>query len=123
MKFRKSTVSVALMLVFSAAISAQDTIRIMTLNIHQGSDTTLQAIGEYIKQYNPDLVALQELDQWPHRPEAPKQTGKNFIAELSYYSDMIGCFGKAWDHPKGWDYGDGILSKYPIERYETLILP
>lgn len=107
----------------SISLSAQDTIRIMTLNTHQGTDTTLQAIGEFIRSYHPDLVALQELDQWPDRPEAPKQKGKNFIAELSYHSDMMGVFGKAWDHPGGWDYGNGILSKYPIERTETVILP
>lgn len=102
---------------------AQDTIRIMTINIHQGTDTSLQAIGELIKQHHPDLVAVQEIDMWPNRTESPRQTGKNFIAELSYYADMMGYFGKAWDHPGGWLYGDGILSKYPATKLEVKILP
>lgn len=107
----------------STLLLAQDTIRIMTLNIHHGADNSLQTIGEFIKQYHPDLVALQELDQWPERSEAPKQKGKNFIAELSYYADMMGYFGKAFDHPSGWDYGDGILSKYAVNKVENIILP
>lgn len=107
----------------TVSVWAQDTLRIMTINVHQGSDTTLQAIGEFIKQYHPDLVALQELDMWPKRSEAPKQFGKNFIAELSYYTDMMGFFGKAWDHPGGWKYGNGILSKYQVDKIENFILP
>jgi len=112
-----------LVCLMASAIYAQDTLRIMTINVHQGSDTTLQAIGEFVKMYHPDLVALQELDMWPQRAEAPKQKGKNFIAELSYYTDMMGYFGKAWDHPGGWTYGNGILSKYPVDKVENFILP
>lgn len=110
-------------LLLSFPTVAQDTLRIMTLNIHQGSDTTLQAIGEFIKLYQPDFVALQEIDMWPDRPEAPLQKDRNFIAEISLYAEMYGYFGKAWDHPKGWIYGDGLLSKYPVKRVETFLLP
>jgi len=113
----------ALVVACATTVYAQDTIRVMTINIHQGSDTTLQAIGEFIKQCNPDLVALQEVDMWPKRPEAPKQKGKNFIAELSYHSNLMGYFGKAWDHPGGWLYGDGILSKYPVNKIDNILLP
>lgn len=119
----KKVVGFVFIFAFSLSAWSHDTIRIMTINIHQGTDTCLQAIGEFIGQYKPDLVALQEVDQWPKRPEAPKQTGKNFIAELSFYADMMGYFGKAYDHPRGWDYGDGILSKYPVTEIESVILP
>ncbi len=119
----RKIIVLCLIALWSACTYAQDTIRIMTINIHQGSDTTLKALGEYIKQCNPDLVAVQEIDMWPKRPEAPHQTGKNFIAELSLYANMMGYFGKAWDHPGGWIYGDGILSKHPVQSVETFLLP
>lgn len=118
---RKISVILFLCCLFSL-LYAQDTIRIMTLNINQGSDTSLQAIGEIIKFYKPDLVALQEVDLWPNRSYAQHQKNKNFIAELGYYTDMLGYFGKAYDHPGGWDYGDGILSKYPATKVESTIL-
>lgn len=102
---------------------AQDTIRIITFNIDQGADTTLQAIGELIRSYHPDLVALQEVDMYPHREYVLHQQDKNFIAELSYYTYMQGVFGKAYDHPGGWDYGNAILTKHPFSKSESYILP
>ena len=116
-------IAILIISMLCVSVYAQDTLRIMTINIHQGSDTTLQAIGEFIKQCHPDLVAVQELDMWPKRPEAPRQRDKNFIAELSYHADMMGYFGKAWDHPGGWLYGDGFLVKYPTTKIESFILP
>jgi endonuclease/exonuclease/phosphatase family metal-dependent hydrolase len=107
----------------SITVKAQDTIRIMTFNIDQGLDTSLQVIGEIIKSYHPDFVALQEVDMFPHRSYAPHQHDKNFIAELCYYADMQGVFGKAWDHPGGWDFGDAILSKHSFTKSENFSLP
>ena len=101
---------------------AQDTIRIMTININQGVDASLPQISEKIRSYQPDLVAIQEVDMYPKRSYAPNQHNKNFIAELSYFADMQGVFGKAWDHPGGWEYGDAILSKYSFCKSENYIL-
>lgn len=106
-----------------STVYAQDTLRIMTININQGADTSLQAIANFIREVQPDIVALQELDMWPNRWYAPAQRNRNFIAELSYYTDMMGYFGKAYDHPEGWDYGDGLLVRYPVTRVETYELP
>ena len=107
----------------SFTTQAQDTIRIMTFNIDQGVEASLQRIGEIIQSYNPDFVAVQEVDIYPHRSYAVHQHDKNFIAELSYYADMQGVFGKAWDHPQGWDFGDAILSKHSFTKSETFALP
>lgn len=111
-----------LMLCMLHTMYAQDTIRIMTLNIDHGSEASLQTIGTIIKSYNPDLIALQEVDIYPAREYVAHQKGKNFIAELSYYSDMQGVFGKALDHPGRWDYGDAILSKHSFSKSESIIL-
>ncbi|MCR5050238.1 MAG: endonuclease/exonuclease/phosphatase family protein [Paludibacteraceae bacterium] len=95
----------------------------MTINIHTGSDTSLVAIAEFINQYHPDLVALQEVDMWPNRPGAPEQRQKNISAELSLHTNMIGYFGKAWNISGKWMYGNGILSKYSVNKLETFLLP
>lgn len=96
---KRITILVTLFALFAQFTWGQDTIRIMTINIHQGSDTTLQRLGEVIREYHPDFVAVQEVDMYPNRSEAKLARNKNFIAELSYFSDMQGVFGKAWDHP------------------------
>lgn len=119
----KRTSLIAFVLFLSASLAwGQDTIRIMTFNLHQGSDTTIQRLGEVIREYHPDFVALQEVDMYPERGEAPLAVGKNFVAELGYYADMQSVFGKAWDHPGGWEYGDGILTKHSFSKSECIIL-
>jgi len=114
---------VVLLGILSAAVWGQDTIRIMTIIINQGADTTLQRIGEFIKSYNPDFVAVQEVDMYPHRSYAPHQFDRNFMAELGYYADMQGVFGKAIEHPSGgWNYGDAIFTKHPYTKSESVTL-
>ena len=49
---------VTLFALFAQFTWGQDTIRIMTINIHQGSDTTLQRLGEVIKEYHPDFAKI-----------------------------------------------------------------
>lgn len=121
---KKCILSIVVLLVcMQLGMQAQDTIRIMTFNIDQGSDTTLQAIGEVIRSYNPDFVALQEVDICPKRNYVPHQRGKNFITELGYYTNMQGIFGKAMDHPGGWEYGDAILTKHSFTQSCTYSLP
>ena len=119
---KRTAVIIALLALCTPLVWCADTIRVVTINIHQGSDTTLQFLGQAIGKYNPDLVAVQEVDMYPQRPEAPRQSGKNFIAELGFYADMQSVFGKAWDHPGGWDYGDAILSKHSFSKSESFIL-
>ena len=102
-------------------VCSQDTIRIMTINIDHGVDTTIQCIGERIRYYHPDLVAVQEVDIYPRRMDVPLRIGRNFISELSYYTNMHGVFGKALGFPPDWDYGDAILSRYSFTKSETTI--
>ena len=70
-----------------------DTIRIMTFNLHAGHDASLMQIGLLIKQYQPDFVAVQEVDKNTHRSNCPHQNNRDFITELAYYSGMEGLFG------------------------------
>ena len=114
---------VALLWLLSSVAWGQDTIRIMTININQGADTTLEKIGTFIKSQNPDFVAVQEVDIYPNRAYAQHQRNKNFMAELGYYADMQGVFGKAMAHPAGgWDYGDAIFTKHSFTKSESVAL-
>ena len=107
------------------ALSAQtkaDTLKLMTYNLRFGELASMQQIGEYIASENPDIVAIQECDWATKRKRAPHQNGVKFVNELAYYSGMFGVYGKSINYAGGY-YGIGLLSKYPILRYERVLLP
>ena len=99
-----------------------DTIRVMTLNLHAGHDSSLQQIGLFIKQYTPDFVALQEVDENTHRSYARHQNGRNFINELAYHSGMNGFFGPTINFSGG-RYGIGMLSRHWLVSMDNINLP
>lgn len=82
----------------------------------------MQEIGEFIASEQPDIVAVQECDWDTRRTRAVHQNGVKFMNELSYHSGMFGIYGKSIDYAGGY-YGIGILSKYPILKYERVLLP
>ena len=90
------------------------TIKVMSYNIHHANPPSidgkidLDAIAKVIKEQNPDLVALQEVDVNTTR------SGK--INEASLLAEKLVMnffFAKAIDH-EGGDYGVAILSKHPL---------
>ena len=99
-----------------------DTIRVMTFNLHAGHDASLQHIGELIKQYQPDFVALQEVDQNTHRANCPHQNNRDFINELAYYSGMEGLFGPTIKFSGG-HYGIGLLTRHQFVDVHNIKLP
>ncbi|MES2006429.1 MAG: endonuclease/exonuclease/phosphatase family protein [Bacteroidota bacterium] len=100
-------------------------LRILTYNIHHANPPSkpgvidIAAIANVIKQQQPDLVALQEVDVYTSRSgktvneaeEIAKQSG------MPYY-----FFAKAIDYGGG-EYGVAILSRYPIEKTTNDALP
>ena len=102
---------------------AQDTLRIMSYNIEVGYEANMDAIGEYIKGIKPDIVALQEVDEWAYRSNNKSRKGVNQVVELAMYADMLPLFSKTRDLEEGGYYGIGLLSKYPINSYKRLLLP
>ncbi len=97
------------------------TLRILCYNIHygQGNDGKydIPRLAKVIKQLNPDLVALQEIDVHVER------SGR--LHELRILADetkMSGWFGPT-QHYEGGLFGNGILSKFPIHDIHIQPLP
>lgn len=96
-------------------------IRVMTYNIHRGinkdNELDLDGISEVIKSSGADIIALQEVERFSVR------TG--FRDQIGYIADKLSmqhAFGKSINILNG-QYGNAILSKYPIEEYEVRELP
>lgn len=99
-----------------------DTLRLMTYNLRFGELASMEQIGDYIASESPDIVALQECDWDTRRKRAVHQNGVKFINVLAGRTGMFGIYGKSINYCDGY-YGLGILSKYPIIRYERVLLP
>ncbi len=108
-----------------AQAASTDQFRVLTYNIHHGNppskeesgEIELDAIARVIRQANPDLVALQEVDVNTGR------SGPGNQAEvLGEKLGMHAYFGKAIDYDGGY-YGVAILSKYPISEASVIPLP
>lgn len=123
MKLRISLILVGLLVgLMGFAQVHSDTLTVMTFNLHAGHDASLEQIGLFIKQYHPDFVALQEVDQNTHRANCPEQNNRDFITELAYYSGMQGLFGPTIKFSGG-HYGIGLLSRHQFVAVRNLKLP
>ena len=123
MRFRHILLLSAWLLACAASAQGHnDTIKVMTFNIHAGHDASLEQIGQFIKQYQPDFVALQELDYNTQRSNCPHQNHRDFITELAYYSDMQGLFGPTIKFSGG-HYGIGLLSRHQFVNVHNIKLP
>jgi endonuclease/exonuclease/phosphatase family metal-dependent hydrolase len=97
------------------------TIRVLTYNIHHGEGTDgefdLARLATIIKGVDPDLVALQEVDNATDR-----SGGVDEMTEFGRLTGMHTAFGKAIDF-QGGTYGVGILSRWPILKAQNYPLP
>jgi endonuclease/exonuclease/phosphatase family metal-dependent hydrolase len=97
------------------------TIRVLCYNIHHGEGmdkkVDLMRIARVIRAADPDLVALQEVDNKTKRTGRIDQT-----AELARLTGFHGRFGKAIDH-EGGEYGQAILSRFPTKDPIAHTLP
>ena len=97
------------------------TLTVLTYNIHHGEGTDgkldLERIARIIRSENPDLVAVQEVDQKTERTANVDQA-----AELARLTGLHHAFGKAMDY-RGGAYGLVILSRWPIKDPQVHQLP
>jgi endonuclease/exonuclease/phosphatase family metal-dependent hydrolase len=94
---------------------------IMTFNIHhaEGLDgkVNLNRIAELLKNEHADVIALQEVDRYRLRSGYVDQA-----RELAQLLGMHMCFSPSLTYTVG-QYGNAILSRYPIIDSNWLLLP
>lgn len=99
-----------------------DRLKVLSYNLRFGELASLEELAAFIKDQDPDIVALQEVDCRTNRDRAPKQHGKDFATELGFRTGMIAAYGKTIPYAGGY-YGIAILSKYPLAKVERVYLP
>jgi endonuclease/exonuclease/phosphatase family metal-dependent hydrolase len=107
--------------VLRPAAEGKPTLRVLCYNIHHGEGTDgkvdLPRLARVIRITDPDLVALQEVDNKTRRTGGIDQT-----SELARLTGLYGRFGKAIDY-EGGEYGQAILSRFPLEKDTVHTLP
>lgn len=103
----------------SEAATSSTSLRIMTYNIKNGEIVghDLSKLAAVIKESNPDVVGLQEVDEATRRSQ-----GKHETDELSSLTGMPYKYFAANFPYDGGQYGLAILSKYPITASTTVRL-
>jgi endonuclease/exonuclease/phosphatase family metal-dependent hydrolase len=96
-------------------------LRVLTYNIHHGEGVdgklALERIARLIMSVQPDLVALQEVDQRVARTGEVDQP-----AELARLTGLHVVFGGNIDL-QGGRYGNAVLSRFPVVRHRNHRLP
>jgi endonuclease/exonuclease/phosphatase family metal-dependent hydrolase len=107
--------------IFAAAQQPANRLRVLTYNIHHGEGTDgkldLARIARVIKAAEPDIVALQEVDQKVERSGQIDQP-----AELARLTGLSVVFGGNFKL-QGGDYGNAVLARLPITRSKNHLLP
>ena len=96
-------------------------LRVLSYNIHhaEGIDRKLdlERIAGVIRSVEPDLVALQEVDQKVKRTQVVDQSGE--LAKLTRLQVVFGANIEL----QGGHYGNAVLSRFPVSRHENHLLP
>lgn len=96
-------------------------VRVLSYNIHHGEGVDgrldLARIAGVIRSADPDLVALQEVDQNTARTGTVDQP-----AQLARLTEMRVAFGGNL-RLLGGHYGNAVLSRWPIARQQNHLLP
>lgn len=98
---------------------AEGSLRVMTYNIHVGREG-LSNVAKVIRDANPDVVGLQEVDRFTTRLGGK---GSDQLAELSRLTGMpYSAYFKSSNFHGG-EYGVAVLSHHPIAESAQLGLP
>lgn len=94
------------------------TLRVLTYNIHHGEGmdgkVDIERIADIILDSKADIVALQEVDRGVERTKKI-----DIMIMLADLTGMTYAFGKNIDY-QGGDYGNGVLTKFPILEERNL---
>lgn len=96
-------------------------VKVLSFNILHGrttkGDFNLDVLANLIKKYDPDLVAMQEVDF-----KANRSRRYDLATEIGWRTHMVPLFGKAMDFDGG-QYGEAVLSRYSILTSRVVALP
>lgn len=94
-------------------------LRVGTYNIHylKNAQGNADAVAAFIAQNNLDVVGLQEVDKNVGRDGPVQDQAKVLAEKLGWYYG----YSKAISL-NGGEYGNALLSKYPIDSYKTIAL-
>ena len=96
-------------------------IKVLSFNVFGGRTTkldfNLDAVAKVIKDTDPDLVALQEVDYKVNRSHQI-----DLATELGWRTKLTSIFGRAMYYDGG-EYGNGILSRHTFLYTRNLQLP
>ncbi|MEA3392613.1 MAG: endonuclease/exonuclease/phosphatase family protein [Candidatus Marinimicrobia bacterium] len=110
-----------MLLIAILLISGCQKVTVMSYNIHAmwGMDKVLDAdrIAKVINDQKPDVVGLQEVDQFTERSEK-----MDAIRVLKEKTGMYGVFMGTFDY-QGGEFGNAMLSRYPIIEQKVFHLP
>jgi len=122
-RFASILVVLTLLALCAASCASREpaTLRVLTYNIHHGEGMDrkldLERIATVINEAKPDLVAVQEVDRGVER------TGRvDEPAALARRTGLRAVFEKNITY-QGGDYGNAVLSRFPVESYENHHLP
>ncbi|XAM01684.1 endonuclease/exonuclease/phosphatase family protein [Phycisphaeraceae bacterium D3-23] len=103
-----------------ATVDPPKQLRVLTYNIHHGEGMDrvfdYERLAAVIQSVDPDLVALQEVDRATGR-----SSGVDQAARLGELTGMHHTFAEAMPY-NGGGYGEGVLSRFPIEEAWTVNL-
>ena len=111
----------SLLAVFFCCSGQAAELRVLCYNIHIGigmdDKLDLERTAKLIKEQQPDLVALQEVDRGADRTAKQDQP-----ALLEKLTGLKAVYGKTLSHSSG-DYGIAILSRWPVKSSKMTEYP
>ncbi len=93
-------------------------LRVMSMNIKEGgsyANHNTTPFAECIKQYDPDIVALQEVDNFTNR-----NGKKDWLNDVAIQTGMFPFFSKSFNYSGG-GFGNALLSKWPFFGAELVL--
>ena len=92
-------------------------LKLATYNIRAGLDSSIVSVGDAIRLLDPDIIAVQEIDESNERSSGVSQVNK--LSEITGMKYVHFCY--ASNYRKGQD-GHAILSKFPFDESSKLNL-
>lgn len=114
----KTFLTIALLLCASTLSAQQISLRVMSMNIKECAkydNFKTSGYAECIRKYNPDVIALQEVDNLTLRNGLV-----DWLTKLASEVGMLPYYGKSFTYSGG-AFGVALLSRYPYYQAQTVV--